>query len=431
MPDVKDQHSCPFKGFTSPTFTLVPDELFDELLPRLSGAELKVLLYITRRTFGFKKDSDNISLSQMLNGIATRDGRVMDHGVGLTKKTLLQALRSLEEQGIIVTERRSSEEKGNEPTCYKLRFVEAGHGVKITPPLGEKLHQGGGGEITPRARGKNYPTQQTVKQQTDIQDHHHQTSSSPRPPTEHAVEQDPPVDDDVFQELIDFGVSAGVARRLVHEYPTELVLQKLDFTHWLVDQRSPLVARNPAGFLRKAVEDDYPAPRGYSTAKKRVEETAARNQLLDEQRRRRAEAETSFTQDRAEQQEAIKRRYPPQPISGTPLTTTIAWQTAKDELKKHLSPANFGAWLATTQLITCDADRATIACHSSYQAQTLARRFDREITTALRTIIGQAINCEYHTYDSLRQQNGYTRHLSEDTAPHPQRGHGQTQSHPN
>ncbi len=34
-----------FKGFISPRYTQVPDELFDELMAHLSGAELKVLLY--------------------------------------------------------------------------------------------------------------------------------------------------------------------------------------------------------------------------------------------------------------------------------------------------------------------------------------------------------------------------------------------------
>src|SRR5712671_1017755 len=102
----------PFRGFRSPNYTPVPDELFDELLVELSGAELKVLLYIIRRTFGFKRDSDNISLSQMLNGIRTHDGRVLDRGVGLTKKTLLQAIKTLEEQHVISTERRRSLEKG-------------------------------------------------------------------------------------------------------------------------------------------------------------------------------------------------------------------------------------------------------------------------------------------------------------------------------
>src|SRR5947209_18974009 len=85
-----------FTGYASPNYTPVPDQLFDEHLCFLSGAELKVLLYIIRRTFGFKKDSDTISLSQMLGGIERRDGTVLDRGVGLSKKTLLQALRDLQ-----------------------------------------------------------------------------------------------------------------------------------------------------------------------------------------------------------------------------------------------------------------------------------------------------------------------------------------------
>src|SRR4051812_25511769 len=134
MSSSENQKPPPFRGFRSPNYTPVPDELFDELLVELSGAELKALLYIVRRTFGFKRDSDNISLSQMLQGIRTRDGRVLDRGVGLSKKTLLLALRTLEERGIILTERRQSAEKGNEPTAYCLNVIHVEPGV---PPLGE------------------------------------------------------------------------------------------------------------------------------------------------------------------------------------------------------------------------------------------------------------------------------------------------------
>jgi hypothetical protein len=49
---------------------------------------VKVLLYIIRRTFGFKKDQDNISLSQMLNGIVKKNGERLDSGTGLIKPSL-------------------------------------------------------------------------------------------------------------------------------------------------------------------------------------------------------------------------------------------------------------------------------------------------------------------------------------------------------
>ncbi len=172
-----------FPGFQRPNYTMVPDELFDELMVELSGAELKVLLYIVRRTFGFKKDSDNISLSQMLHGIETKDGQTLDRGTGLSKKTLLEALRSLEEKNIILTQRRQSQERGNEPTSYRLNVLSSPPGVKTTPPLEEKMRQGGlgavsthplgeklpqgvGGQSPPSPWGRNSPTQQTVEQQT-------------------------------------------------------------------------------------------------------------------------------------------------------------------------------------------------------------------------------------------------------------------------
>jgi hypothetical protein len=171
MPRLKSTTSTfRFGGVTSPNTTQVPDQYLDELLPILSGGELKVLLYITRRTFGFKKASDNISLSQMLNGIRTQDGRQLDAGVGLTKKTLLQAIRSLETQNIIVTERRRSKDRGDEPTSYRLN-MSGRTSEKYTDggPVGEKIHQGGGGESTPGPWGKKSPTQQTVKQHTDFE----------------------------------------------------------------------------------------------------------------------------------------------------------------------------------------------------------------------------------------------------------------------
>nr|MDP9472985.1 replication protein [Chloroflexota bacterium] len=55
------------------------------LMPQLSDAELRVLLYIVRRTFGFKREADAISLSQMVSGITTREGQVLDRGTGLSK----------------------------------------------------------------------------------------------------------------------------------------------------------------------------------------------------------------------------------------------------------------------------------------------------------------------------------------------------------
>jgi hypothetical protein len=154
-----------FKGYTKPNYTPVPDELFDEQLPDLSGAELKVLLYIIRRTFGFKKESDNISLNQLLHGITTKEDVVLDRGTGLSKKTLLETIKNLIEKNLIISERRRSKEKGDQPTTYRLNILGETMENNTTPP-GVKSTPGGGVKTTPGPRSKNYTTQETVIQET-------------------------------------------------------------------------------------------------------------------------------------------------------------------------------------------------------------------------------------------------------------------------
>ncbi len=162
----------PFEGYAGPNFTPIPDQLFDEQLVDLSGAELKVLLYIMRRTFGFKRDADAISLSQMLNGIVTKDGRILDRGTGLSKPTLLQAFRSLVEKNIIITQRRRSEERGDEPTIYRLNVTTTKEHDEQCAPVVKKLNQGVVKNFVPPVVKKSTPQetveQNTVKQETDL-----------------------------------------------------------------------------------------------------------------------------------------------------------------------------------------------------------------------------------------------------------------------
>jgi Bacteriophage replication protein O len=149
-----------FTGFRSPNTTPIPDEVFDELLADLSGAEIKVLLYICRRTFGWKKDSDNISLNQMLHGITRKDGTQLDRGVGLSKPTLLRTIKSLTAKNIVLTEQRESREKGHEPTNYRLNVIGASNS------LGKNMSLGLSQNFTKPLVKKSYP-QETGIQETE------------------------------------------------------------------------------------------------------------------------------------------------------------------------------------------------------------------------------------------------------------------------
>jgi len=123
MPRTRQADDFYFEGFDSPNTTPVPDVVFDRLLARLGEAELKALLYIIRRTFGFKRDRDPISFNQFLRGITTRDGRVLDEGCGIRDRTSLsKALKSLEEKGIVVSDKGVDQQGENITTVYALRF---------------------------------------------------------------------------------------------------------------------------------------------------------------------------------------------------------------------------------------------------------------------------------------------------------------------
>src|SRR3954464_3417901 len=112
-----------FAGFVSPHYTQVPDEVFDLLMPYLTEAELKVLLYIVRRTFGFKKDSDAISLTQLTEGITRKDGTHLDYGSGMSRPAVLRGIKGLEARGIIAVTRAVAADGEHETTVYRLRMA--------------------------------------------------------------------------------------------------------------------------------------------------------------------------------------------------------------------------------------------------------------------------------------------------------------------
>ncbi len=148
MSKTQDTNHFYFAGFDTPTYTSVPDELFDVLAPELSEAELRVLLYIVRRTFGFKKDHDAISVSQMVNGITNRAGVRLDHGTGLSRRGVINGCNGLVAKGVITVDKRRTAQGDSDVNVYRLRFrsgggvVHALHGGSApdTPPVVQEMH---------------------------------------------------------------------------------------------------------------------------------------------------------------------------------------------------------------------------------------------------------------------------------------------------
>ncbi len=184
---MKKQDDFNFNGFEPANTTPVPDVLFDELLSYLTGAELKVLLYIIRRTRGFKKETDAISLTQFQKGITTKDGKQLDKGCGIDdRQTIINALASLEKKNCIVSEKGKTPIGDNAVTVYRICFRQAvvgnsnhlvgnaDYGSRENPTRVVDFSDQGSRENHTTVVGNSNPQetvlQDTDKQQTEIQE---------------------------------------------------------------------------------------------------------------------------------------------------------------------------------------------------------------------------------------------------------------------
>jgi hypothetical protein len=97
-------------GILVPNAFQVPNEIVDDgWLQHLGGAELKVLLYIIRKTFGFNKIAgDRIPFSQIMEG------------TGLSRQSAVSAVTVLEQCELIRVVRGKSSDGAKTINFYQL-----------------------------------------------------------------------------------------------------------------------------------------------------------------------------------------------------------------------------------------------------------------------------------------------------------------------
>jgi len=113
-------------------FTQIPNEIFDKYQKELKPSEFSVLIAIIRKTWGWNKTEDRISVSQI------------SKASNVCGKTVVRCLKVLESKKIISTKKRH-----NRTTKIKVLLG----GDKISTPM-DKF----GGQ-----RGTNLHTQNTIQ----------------------------------------------------------------------------------------------------------------------------------------------------------------------------------------------------------------------------------------------------------------------------
>lgn len=166
-----------------PNFLQVPNAVIDELLPDLTGAELKCYLVVIRKTKGWNKESDNISISQFMKATGLSNSAVIKACESLVKYGLLIKQNGARNTGVYAvnsysktTSEESSPVKKVHSTCEKSSQVtceESSHtinNIKNTiqnhPPISPQ------GESATPANGKinaeNIPLPDYVDRETWI-----------------------------------------------------------------------------------------------------------------------------------------------------------------------------------------------------------------------------------------------------------------------
>jgi hypothetical protein len=68
----------------------------------------------------------------------------------------------------------------------------------------------------------------------------------------------------IVNQLTQRGITESVADILVNDYSTDQIQKQIEIFDHLVKTKSQLVAKNPAGFLRKSIEENYQPPSEYN-----------------------------------------------------------------------------------------------------------------------------------------------------------------------
>ena len=120
----------PFAGFSEPkrNYSELPHALIAALPVFSSLAELKVVIYILRHTWGYHEyeEPKQMTLDEFENGrkyrAGKRKGERIDNGVGMSKPSIVDGLKRAIEDGFIVTE-SDTKDRSRIKKFYSLRML--------------------------------------------------------------------------------------------------------------------------------------------------------------------------------------------------------------------------------------------------------------------------------------------------------------------
>ena len=214
--------------------TDIPNEFFDVVIPNEPLSVIKVVGSVIRHSIGFQtkhgRRRQQVTLSFQ---------HIQNYARISSRSDLAKAIRTALEKNYIIRvadgvfsnrfdERRSA--------TYALRWSDSLIGQKTAPAVDESENRTSIGQISAPA------------DQSEIQ-----TSIKTKPENE-TINRQPVANTELQQKLIAIGFSEKTAAKLIREHSRQTIEEQMA---WL-PHRAP--ARSPAGLLRRAIEQQWPAP---------------------------------------------------------------------------------------------------------------------------------------------------------------------------
>jgi phage replication O-like protein O len=245
-----------------PNSTQIPDVILDQWMADLSGAELKVILYVARRTFGFGKESDNISLNQIASGIKKRDGTILDRGTGLSVSSVARAVKTLEEQKILIRQININDKNEHDENTYSLNLNWSG---EVLPKSENPPSKNGEGYSQNRSTGTpKIGGGVLLKSETQETDQETDQETATTEPVAAVISEG-------YKILRERGFDDAAAKELSNSYPQERIKRQCEWIQFRATDRNPL------GALRNSIVEDWTDPRKGNLAGRREDPAQTEN----------------------------------------------------------------------------------------------------------------------------------------------------------
>ena len=273
-------------------YTPIPDKFLDEAMPKIKSlAHLKTYLFVSRKTFGWKKDSDNISLSQIAEG------------TGLKLNTVKRATREMCENGLLVRRRNLMKNGEFAPSTYSLNIKGMSNnqtqGGSVSGDTGGSVSGDTGGSVS----GDTY-NKQTFINNDDVK----------KGKTKSSVQASPVVVSLLKKKKIGTNQIPGLVSEATKKIAgredkitlQEYIEEKIAYQEF-EQERNPKKAGNWVAWLIGAIKKDFAKPSGFKSKAEVEAEKQKQEAKIKEAEKQHKEYEAETRRVKLEAQEKAQR----------------------------------------------------------------------------------------------------------------------------